>query len=99
MKRVILYGWLFYFSFRGYEIVSNVIFIRDNVTNTVTNIVTNTELTDIQIRILEIITVNRNIKVDEIASALDIFSRTIQKGIKLLTAKGYVKRIGAKSGH
>ncbi len=75
------------------------IFIRNNVTNTVTNIVTNTELTDIQIRILEIITVNCNIKVDEIASVLDISARTIQRGIKLLTEKGYVKRIGTKSGH
>lgn len=75
------------------------IFIRNNVTNTITNIVTNTELTDIQLRILEIITVDCNIKVDEIASVLDISARTIQRGIKLLTEKGYVKRIGTKSGH
>ena len=48
---------------------------------------------------MEIITVNCNIKVDETASVLDISARTIQRGIKLLTEKGYVKRIGTKSGH
>ena len=77
------------------KLVTKIIFIRNNVTNTVTN----TDLNNIQIRILEIITVNCNIKVDEIASVLDISARTIQRGIKLLTEKGYVKRIGTKSGH
>ena len=75
------------------------IFIRNNVTNNVTNTVTNTDLTDIQIQILERIKVNNNIKVDDIASALDISARTIQRGIKLLTEEGYIKRIGTKSGH
>lgn len=71
------------------------IFVRNNVTNNVTN----TDLTDIQIQILERIKVNNNIKVDDIALALDISARTIQRGIKLLTEEGYIKRIGTKSGH
>lgn len=75
------------------------IFIRNTVINNVTNTVTNTNLTDIQIQILERIKVNNNIKVDDIASALDISVRTIQRGIKLLTEEGYIKRIGTKSGH
>ena len=50
-----------------------------------------------------IILVDGNLRIDEelflFTKVLDISARTVQRGIKLLTEKVYVKRIGTKSGY
>lgn len=51
----------------------------------------------------QIILVDENLRIDEelflFTKVLDVSARTVQRGIKLLTEKGYVKRIGTKSGY
>lgn len=49
--------------------------------------------------VLEIIKNNPKIKIDDIATILNVSSRTIQRGIKKMASLGIIERVGTKSGY
>ena len=74
------------------------VFIRNNVTNNVTDNVTN-NLSEEENEVMSFIVSKPKIKVKEIAEALNMSERTIQRIIKSLINLGLVKRIGTKGGY
>lgn len=74
------------------------VFIRNNVTNIVTDNVTN-NLSEEENKVMSFIVSKPKIKVKEIADILNMSERTIQRIIKSLINLGLVKRIGTKGGY
>lgn len=82
----------------SYEKLNNgfkFVFLRKNSDR----VIYNSDLNDEELLVLNQININNQIKISDLAINLNLSTRTIQRIIKNLTNKGYIKRVGTKSGY